>query len=223
MKIFCNPVLTGVASALFCLSSITHAQSLILLSERPTVGTFYSLQLTSLPPTPYNPVADLDLDIYSWGNVFLVDDREVDYVSLREEQKAERMTSFSEGPPTPGEDEAGEGDEPMESPPSYNYSETNLWLEIRGVTNSSAHFWIHAHETNAAYDLFSTTNLTATVPGLNLTNWVWLLRTTNNQTDVILTNLAVGRLVSTWNVTGRRERRFDRRLRDFGEPYQSRQ
>jgi len=57
------------------------------------------------------------------------------------------------------------------------------------VTNSVANFTIHTPDT-AAYDLFGTTNLSANVPGLNLTNWVWLLRTDVGQTNnIILTNL----------------------------------
>lgn len=69
-----------------------------------------------------------------------------------------------------------------------SYTTNDLWLEIISVTNSYANFTIHTPDT-AAYDLFGTTNLSADVPGLNLTNWVWLLRTEVGQTNVVLTNL----------------------------------
>lgn len=70
-----------------------------------------------------------------------------------------------------------------------SYTTGDLWLEIIRVTNSVANFTIHTPDT-AVYDLFGTTNLSANVPGLNLTNWVWLLRTDVGQTNnIILTNL----------------------------------
>jgi hypothetical protein len=70
-----------------------------------------------------------------------------------------------------------------------SYTADDLWLEIISVTNGLANFTIHTPDT-AAYDLFGTTNLSANVPGLNLTNWVWLLRTDVGQTNnIILTNL----------------------------------
>ncbi|HNB46848.1 MAG TPA: hypothetical protein PLL72_21900, partial [Burkholderiaceae bacterium] len=37
---------------------------------------------------------------------------------------------------------------------------------------------------DGVYDLFGTTNLSASVPGLNLTNWVWLARTNAGETTL---------------------------------------
>ena len=45
------------------------------------------------------------------------------------------------------------------------------------------------NETNGICDLFGTTNLAADVPGLNVTNWAWLDRTTAWQTNISVANL----------------------------------
>ncbi len=39
------------------------------------------------------------------------------------------------------------------------------------------------------YDIFETTNLSANVPGLNLTNWAWVFRTSPGQTNIIIPDL----------------------------------
>jgi len=96
-----------------------------------------------------------------------------------------------DGPPIPGEDGGGGTNDPGGGITynAYQYSTNDLWLEIISATNGVANFTIHTPDT-AAYDLFGTTNLSADVPGLNLTNWVWLLRTDVGQTNnIILTNL----------------------------------
>lgn len=102
--------------------------------------------------------------------------------------QAEMRALNNEGPPIPGEggEGGGEGGGPEYSP--IVYGTNDLWLEIISVTNSTANFTIHTPD-SAAYDLFGTTNLSANVPGLNLTNWVWLLRTDVGQTNIVLVNL----------------------------------
>jgi hypothetical protein len=60
---------------------------------------------------------------------------------------------------------------------AYAYGSDGLWLEIVSKTNVTAHLVIHTPDPQGVYDLFMTTNLNPNVPGLNLTNWVWLLRT----------------------------------------------
>lgn len=179
----------SILAASLLLPIFCHAQQLSLVQSPPLTGTFFSMQLTNLPPLPFNPAGDLDVNVYAWGNAFLVDDREVDYVSLREEQTPGQMMSSSESVPSPGEGGGGGGETTNSFAPAYNYTTNELWLEITGVTNGAAYFAIHTPETNAVYDLFTTTNLTDTVPGLNLTNWLWLMRTTNAQTNIVLINL----------------------------------
>ncbi len=54
------------------------------------------------------------------------------------------------------------------------FTTNDLWLEVSGVSNATAYLVIHIpwNETNGVYDLFGTTNLSANVLGLNVTNWV---------------------------------------------------
>ncbi len=71
------------------------------------------------------------------------------------------------------------------------FTTNDLWLEVVGVSNTTAYLVIHIpwNETNGVYDLFGTTNLSANVPGLNVTNWVWLTRTTAWQMNIAMANL----------------------------------
>jgi hypothetical protein len=73
-----------------------------------------------------------------------------------------------------------------------SYTSDDLWFEITCVTNYTANFIVHspdAEATNGVYDLFMTTNLSPDVPGLNLTNWLWLLRTDPGQTNLTVPDL----------------------------------
>ena len=45
------------------------------------------------------------------------------------------------------------------------------------MTNGQAFFAVRTPDSFETFDLFSTTNLTTNVAGLNLTNWLWLTRT----------------------------------------------
>jgi hypothetical protein len=75
------------------------------------------------------------------------------------------------------------------------YPTNGLWLELASVTNVTgnssnwvSNFIIHTTNTTEQYDIFGTTNLSPNVPGLNLTNWVWLLRTVSGETNIVITN-----------------------------------
>ena len=169
----------------------------------PQTGTFYSLQLTNFPPLPFNPFPEFP--VYAWGDAFLFDDWEVDWVAIQEQGVSlfgttdssskdgsmQMMSSSVPAPPGDGGGGTNEGWPTNSTPAAYSYSSSELWLEITCVTNDAAYFVIHPPdtETNVVYDLFTTTNLTDTVPGLNLTNWMWLLRTANAQTNIVLANL----------------------------------
>ncbi len=72
------------------------------------------------------------------------------------------------------------------------YTADDLWLEITTLTNSVAFFIIHpptAEVTNGVYDLYMTTNLSPSVAGLNLTNWMWLLRSDPGETNLLAPEL----------------------------------
>ncbi len=49
----------------------------------PDLGTFYSLQNPGQPPFPYDPFPDLPVFWFNEDEVFLIDDRKVDYAALQ--------------------------------------------------------------------------------------------------------------------------------------------
>jgi hypothetical protein len=162
------------------------ALPLVEESEVPESGSFYSAQLyESQPPYPFNPLADLGLPIYSLGtDLFLIDDRAVNLEQRQTEAALLRAAALSLGLAVE-EDEAGGG-----MMMSALYESNDLWLEITGVTNFEAGpvacLVIHPPETetNGIHDLYYTTNLNADAPGLNCTNWQWVLRTAPGQTNL---------------------------------------
>lgn len=186
--------------------------------QRPFYGTFWIVR-NSVPcvlaPSPCPPL-DPNVPVYALSSrQFLVDETAGQPLILRRSDlnkassalvvqmqvdellnfvawiqavqlQAEMRTLVGEGPPIPGEGGGSGGGGPEYSP--IVYGTNDLWLEAVSVTNSTANFTIHTPDL-AAYDLFGTTNLSPNVPGLNLTNWVWLLRTDVGQTNIVLTNL----------------------------------
>ena len=66
---------------------------------------------------------------------------------------------------------------------AYSYSSEELWVELVSVVDSQVDFVIRT-PSDAPYDIFITTNLSANVPGLNLTNWLWETRASAGQTNV---------------------------------------
>jgi len=166
----------------------------------PQSGTFWLLSKAE-PPWPILPPVAIEfgLPIYPVDNsTFIVDDRKVDYVALAKLDSALKAaelelglaTESDGGPPMPGdgEEQGGEGGGGAE-PTGWRYSSNVLWLELVAVTNQVGAFVIHTPEQSAAYDLFATTNLSAAVPGLNLTNWAWLERLGPGQTNFIVSGL----------------------------------
>ena len=75
---------------------------------------------------------------------------------------------------------------------STPYTLEDLWLEVVTVTNAVGLFVVHPPEvevTTGVYDLFMTTDLSPNVPGLNFTNWLWLLRTGPGETNLVVPDL----------------------------------
>ena len=76
--------------------------------------------------------------------------------------------------------------------PNTSYTADDLWLEVVTVTDATGFFVVHppeAEATNGVYDLLMTTLLSADAPGLNLTNWYWLLRTSPGETNLVVPDL----------------------------------
>jgi len=169
------------------------AQDLQEVLDPPSLGTFYLMSLESddrpSPPYPFDPYEGA-LPVYAvagFNGVYLVADSPEDYQVLQLKLAAERAESMSLM--------EGMGFSSLEGGFEFgllSYGSNDLWLEIVGVTNGAASFTIHTPDT-AAYDLFGTTNLCADVPGLNATNWAWLLRTGSGETNnIVATNLWTG-------------------------------
>ena len=168
--------------------------------DLPRFGTYWVLKGPipgkPIPPTPFPPtdLVNLGVPVYAMGNgQFIVDDSQVDYVALRQQQALDHVVrslmlqnGLDDDPPIPGE-------MAMADPqlPSTFHDTNELWLEV-SISNTVASFIIHTPEV-AAYDIFGTTSLATDVAGLNRTNWVWLMRTDVGQTNnLVLTNRWMG-------------------------------
>jgi hypothetical protein len=156
----------------------------------PMTATFYSAQNPQWPPFPANcnslPAWNLG------GNVWMLADLDFDYQAQAQAYAMARAMD-SGTPPVPGGGGGGSGSgSGGGGGASPSYTTNDIWLEVAAWTNATAWFTVHPPATNAAtgvYDLFMTTNLSADVPGLNLTNWVWLLRTDPGQTNLVVLDL----------------------------------
>jgi hypothetical protein len=170
----------------------------------PPVGTFYLLSdylLTESPaPWPFCPPLAAGTAVYSLGDdgVFLVVDTasttgiiqefgEMN-LGLRTARSSSGLTStMSAELDFPGEsDESGGGNEPLAT---YSYSASDLWFEIVAITNHSAWLQVHSSEVAGVYDLFATTNLGPTEPGLNVTTWIQVMRCDPGQTNLLVGDL----------------------------------
>lgn len=200
MKVFRVP-LSVIILFLYGIAFSAHAQQLMRVEEPPVAGTYYSVQLPDQAPFPFNPFPELD--VYSSEGLLFYDDSDVDYVALKEERKAkfsmrqgggEMMTE--DGPPVPGEGGGSSGDSGTNIPPTFLTS-TNLclWPPVFLSSNSLSLLATNT-VTNGVYDLFNTTNLAPNVPGLNLTNWLWLMRGASGQTNFTITNISTAQVQS---------------------------
>jgi hypothetical protein len=163
-------------------------------SAVPPFGTFWLLKSPDpdhgYPPLPCPPGDMPGLPIYALGDGhYLVDDSQVDYTALRQQQEANQALSNLEV--QYGLRASPDGGGPL-GPTPMDYTADDLWLQLITLTNATGFFVVHppaAEAMNGVYDLYMTTNLSPSVPGLNLTNWMWLLRTDPGQTNLIVPEL----------------------------------
>jgi hypothetical protein len=177
-----------ILTAVLFLNLTSQAQSL--------VGTFYlASQITggeiNSPPYPFDPYGGaVPVEaVDAAKQIYVVEDSAEDYAalqsvnSLRRASRAGRFGADDESP-----DGAGSGFTPM------TFTTNDLWLEITGVSadKTLSYLVIHppATNTDGVYDLYATTNLASNVPGLNGTNWVWLMRCAPGQTNLTVTNFS---------------------------------
>jgi hypothetical protein len=160
-----------------------------LTSQAQTFGTFYLASQPSVP-YPFDPYGGAEpiRAINAAQNIYLVEDSADDYATLQavnNSMRASRMSRFGADDESP--DDAGSGFTPM------TFTTNDLWLEITGVSadKTLSYLVVHPPATNSGgvYDLFATTNLNSEGPGLNVTNWTWILRTQPGQTNLTVTNL----------------------------------
>lgn len=117
----------------------------------------------------------------------------IQQVQANKESSLTMNTMDSGGPPSPGEGGgSGTNDWGGYGPLGLTYTTNDLWLELITKTNATGYFVLHppwTELTNGVYDIFETTNLSVTVPGLNGTNWLWIYRTTPGQTNFLIFDL----------------------------------
>ena len=170
---------------------------LVSPESAPEVGTFWLYSSRDENgigvPYPFNPYGGL-IETYVLPGLpgqYLVADTLADFNQLKAllfgmESGGGMMTMNSLDFPGEGDTNGGGGGSWEYMP--IVYGSNDLWLEITNVVDGAGDFIIHTPD-EAAYDLFGTTNLAWDVPGLNGTNWMWLLRTEVGQTNIIITNL----------------------------------
>ncbi len=131
--------------------SQVHAQQLTKVSSPPFSGTFFSAKFPDQPPVPFNFGLELGLEIFSFGNVFIVDDRQA-YSAQKFTSPFAMNASEESGPPASGK---GGGEEtPDNFDPAYDYSSSDLWLEIFNGTNT-APITLHNTTQGVRYQLLS--------------------------------------------------------------------
>jgi hypothetical protein len=174
--------------------SVSKTTVPVYMQSRGQFGTFWSLQRLaagiSSPPLPFNPFPELNvITLDSTNRIFLIDDESVDYPALdalaANDLAAPWVMSLVDGGAMSAIEEGG-----GESQTQWHSSD-ELWLEFVLRTNATGWLVIHPPEAESgnAFDLYCTTNLSAFAPGLNGTNWQWVLRCNPGQTNLIATNL----------------------------------
>jgi len=181
--------------ALASLSDAQLGEFLNVLAATPTIaaedlprggraGNFYSLAHPDWPPLPGDiwqvPVWKLN----SGSGFYLLDD--LDYP---ESSVAGGGMCAMNSPSPLGL--GGDGGFTANFQPQV-FTTNDLWLQVQMI-DTTVSLVIHPpwNVTNGMWDLFATTNLNSYAAGLNLTNWVWVLRTDAGQTNLTVTNFSI--------------------------------
>jgi hypothetical protein len=150
-----SPVITNIPGAVYTVSNIlaTPAAAMsmptISITNSNPLGTYYSLQNNSWPPLPGNfyptlPIYELDVT----NNIFIIDDRSVDYDAMQQLADAEAATN---------------GSESFRLQANNLIIDTNsLWLEVpTNALPGSNLFNIVIHQTTTGdfYDVLTKTDL----------------------------------------------------------------
>ncbi|MCS7090909.1 MAG: thrombospondin type 3 repeat-containing protein [Verrucomicrobiota bacterium] len=179
-----------------------HAEPLqpLDITSVPELGTFWLLQRQE-PPWPFLPpiAREFKLPVYMLDKrgTYVVDARWVDYTALAHLESLLVAAERRLGLTAQNEDSAsGFPKRPLGTPSSAgptgsggSHSGGLCLLPPVFITSDSVSLTVTNAEPGAAYDLFLTTNLSPAVPGLNLTNWLWLGRGQPGQTNFVVTGL----------------------------------
>ena len=192
-SVFLNEVVVGAVAGLLLLGPgrALRAQpadwQLVPADDVPAMGTFASIQLSNLPPLPYNPFPELNVYWRSNTPLWLwVDDTGVDYAALRQQRQAARalrelesqygLEGLDDLPPLPGGWEGGGEEEgPWPEGPETVYPDGALWLAIARLTNGAAPLTL----TNTVQDVLYEVQSKLAVPNGAWSAEGWVLGATN--------------------------------------------
>ncbi|MCX6915585.1 MAG: hypothetical protein NT167_21505, partial [Verrucomicrobia bacterium] len=170
----------------------------VALTNCLSPGNYYFLHGPD-PEQPWPPLPAAPLDVpgdtpvYDLGGGYLlIDDSAVDWHAIWQAQEVDAaLTSLEVQYGIRTNVQPGATFSPT---PQTAYTTDALWLELTRVTNYTANLIVHSPEaeaTSGVYDLYLTTSLSPEGQGLNLTNWLWLLRTDPGQTNLTVPDLLV--------------------------------
>ncbi|MGC8744826.1 MAG: thrombospondin type 3 repeat-containing protein [Verrucomicrobiia bacterium] len=153
-------------------------------AEQAHAETYWLQSHKDSPPYPFDPYGGaIKIEALDEKNgLFLILDTPEDYAAMQALQAAEKALDEKENGRVTLDGPEGGGE-------AYAYGPEDLWLEIVSKVDDTANLVIHTPDPEGVYDLFMTTNLSPNVPGLNLTNWAWLMRTSPGETNLVVTNL----------------------------------
>ena len=153
-----NPAFAFIPGASEIISNIlatpapTQSVSAVSAVASGPFGNFWSLQRTNWPPLPFNPFPELPFyQLDPTNQIYVYDDRGVDYPALEQERQAEALTN---GVATPL-------DGPVMTPLDLS-GYTGLWLEIPagGVNESNLTVIVHNTSDGQAYTALTKEALT---------------------------------------------------------------
>ena len=153
---------------------------------------FWSLQNPDWPPLPGDPFG---LNVWPIGNGrFVLADSQYNYnPAPKVKSKAMMKASLDPGDPGDGSGDTNTFYSGDVTSFAQSYTTNDLWLQIVGQNNFVSSLVINTPwnvtGSNFMFDVFATTNLLPSVPGLNGTNWMFVTRSLPGQTNLTISPL----------------------------------
>ncbi len=144
--------------------SDSSTPGVVEVSALPTNGTFWSMQLTNLPPWPLNPFPDVPLYTDGTPGNYYYDDRDVDYPALWSANAASASQSrgrsmAQDEVPAPGGDGVGTNYSGGGGPSTSNFIPPWGFVPCETWTN----FWLQVSNSSGLIDI----TISNTLPGLS--------------------------------------------------------